>query len=79
MMKPFVPTVSRRTDIISMILSFEGRQKMKAAYIFLVILSVMCVVLGATIQKVATVMANDPEIREDLNKIRKYIPRMVKK
>ena len=52
---------------------------MKATYIFLVILSIMCLVLGATIQKVATVMANDPEIGEDLNKIRKYIPRRVKK
>ena len=52
---------------------------MKITYMFLVTLSVMCVVLGATIQKVAIIMANDPEISEDLNKIRKYIPRMVKK
>lgn len=54
---------------------------MTATNIFLVTLSVMCVVLGAIIQKVAIIMANDPDISDDLEKIRKYIPkrRKVKK
>jgi hypothetical protein len=58
-----------------------GGTKMTATNIFLVTLSVMCVVLGAIIQKVAIIMANDPDISDDLEKIRKYIPkrRKVKK
>lgn len=48
---------------------------MKDTYIFLVTLGVMCAVLGAMIQKVITLMVNDPDIRDNLKTLRKYIPK----
>ena len=52
---------------------------MTATDAFLIILSVMCVYLGAMIQKIATVMANDPDVADDLQFIRQFIPKRKKR